>query len=86
MNDKRYADGPPTPPQTGKVKVEITTVTIFQPGTHPAIYNTNTDDITNIEAGIAAGQPKVVVTKKDGTKIMSVGLPFIVFTDAPKNI
>lgn len=73
-------------PETGRVKVEIATVTIFQPGTIPAIYNTTDGKIENIEAGITNGQPRVTVTKKDGTKIMSVGLPFIVFTDPPKNV
>lgn len=61
-------------------KVVVTQVTVFQPGERPVIYNTSDETIQAIEAGIVGNLARVVIVKKDSTRIMFIDIPYTVWT------
>lgn len=65
---------------------EITQVVVYQPGTEPAIYTTVQDmGVVKIHAGITDGVTKVVIEKKNGERIIFIGLPYNINTQPLTN-
>lgn len=74
------------PVKENAVKVVITEVNIYEVGGKVVIYDTKDKNIARIEAGIVDGVPKVIVEKKDGSRTMSIGLPYTIRTEPIKTV